>query len=149
VRVIEVAVEPGIVVSAPAPVGLERRVFLAHEHECVGFRMALGSLVPGARKCGSEALALPLHEIREVPLPLEARAIDCERLQLVAALEPSLDCVVLDGRGERFAEIGIALGIQALMRELMKQCGRDVRLAAGEHGVQHGIRKVSERRVRG
>src|ERR1035437_11200574 len=70
----------------------------------------------------------------EIPQPLRRRR----------SRQPAVHAFILDGRGERFVEGGVALGVNELMRKFMEDDAGDFLVAETQKGIQHWIVEVSE-----
>jgi hypothetical protein len=78
------------------------------------------------------------------PLALEGR----EPARLPAVLEPALQSRVLHGHGEGLVEARVIGHVQQLVRQLVKDHGRELAAAVAHHGAHHRIGQLAERRIR-
>ncbi len=97
---------------------------------------------------GLEVLARCRGELHDLLAHLATGNV-CRVLVLPATRgEPALDAEFLDGRGERLVETGVALDVDDLVRQLMKQHGHELHVVPAQHRAQDRVPQLAERRIR-
>src|SRR6185503_3124264 len=90
-----------------------------------------------ARVDGPQPSLLRGNELAELLAALAPRAISLEIRERSVLGQPALRAELLDDHCKRLAEFAIALDVQTLVDELVKQQAHDVLIAAGDHRAQH------------
>ena len=70
-----------------------------------------------------------------------------ERARRTLAREPAFEALSLDDHGKSLVEVAVAGRIGRLVRQLVEDEGGELGVAVAEHGVQHRVAQVAERRI--